>query len=263
MRATGNGRLVGSLICFITVLALLAPGRALADDLLTDPEGSTEGVVEDTVEDVEGVVEDTVEDVTEVVTEVVNEASETADDGTDEVTTAVDDVVNEVNDTTNTATNDVTQVGDATNGITGTVGGGGSSGSDNGGNPGAQSRGGSGSGGRERAGFLVTISRAGDPGSRRWEPVNPLGVGLTATSAGVLLQSTGEDDRCEGPRSVCLDLLFGLGEFVKLGADVLGFLATTGIGVIGLMVIAFVLGISGSVTIVAARDRSSSARHAG
>jgi gas vesicle protein len=261
MRATRNGRLISSLFCFITVLALLAPGRAHADDVLNGAEGSTEGVVEDTVEDVEGVVEDTVEDVTEVVTEVVNEVTEAADDGTDEVTTAVDDVVNEVNDTTNTATNDLTEVGDATNGITGT--GGGSSGSDTGGNPGAQSRGGGGTGGSERAGFLVTISRAGDPGSRRWEPVNPLGVGLTGTPGGVLLQSTGEDDRCEGPRSVCLDLLFGLGEFVKLGADVLGFLATTGIGVIGLTVIAFVLGISGSVAIVAARDRSSSARHAG
>jgi ElaB/YqjD/DUF883 family membrane-anchored ribosome-binding protein len=254
MRATGKGRFIGTTTCFIAVLVLLAPGWALADDLLDDVEESTEGVVEETVEDV-----------TEVVTEVVDEVTEAAGDGTGEVTNTVDDVVNEVNDTTNSATNDVTQgvtqVGDTTDGITGT--GGGSSGSDAGGNPAAHNRGGSGTGGSERAGFLVTISRAGNPGSPRWQPVNPLGVGPTGTSGGVLLQPAGESDRCEGPRSVCLDLLFGQGEFVKLGANVLGILATTGIGVIGLMVIAFVLAVGGSGALVAARDRSSFARTAG
>lgn len=244
MRATGNGRLIVSMACFIAVLVLLAPGVALADDL-SDATGSTEGVVEDTVEDV-----------TEVVTEVVNEVSEAAEDGTDEVTAAVDDVVDEVNDATNTATNDVTQA----DGIAGAVEG--SSGSDSGGNPAAHGGGGSRTGERERAGFLVTISRAGDPGSRRWEPVNPLGVGLTGTSSGVLLQ-TGESDPCEDLRSVCLGLLFGQGEFVRLGPNVLGVLATTGIGVIGLMVIALALGVGGSGALVAARDRSSFARPAG
>jgi hypothetical protein len=62
---------------------------------------------------------------------------------------------------------------------------------------------------------------------------------------------------------VCLDVLFGQGEFVKLGDDVLGILATTGVGVIGLMVIALVLGVSGSGALVAARDRTSFARPAG
>jgi hypothetical protein len=231
--------------CLIALLVLLAPGRALAD-LLNDPEGSTQGVVEDTVEDV-----------TEVVTEVVNEVTEAAGDGTDEVTTAVDDVVNDTAD----GANDVTQGGDATNGITGTVDG--SSGSDAGGNPAAHGRGGSATGDRERAGFLVTITRASHPGAWRWEPVNPLGAGLAGMSGGVLLQTTGDDDGCESSRSVCLDVLFGQGEFVKLGDDVLGILATTGVGVIGLMVIALVLGVSGSGALVAARDRTSFARPAG
>jgi hypothetical protein len=62
---------------------------------------------------------------------------------------------------------------------------------------------------------------------------------------------------------VCLDLLFGQGEFVKLGANVLGILATTGIGVIELMVIALVLGVGGSGALVAARERSSFPRPAG
>lgn len=244
MRATGNGRLIVSMTCFIAVLVLLAPGVALADEP-SDATGITEGVVEDTVEDV-----------TEVVTEVVDEVSESVEDGTDDVTTAVDEVAGEVDDATNTATNDVTHA----DGITGIVGG--SSGSDAGGSSATGSRGGNRTGAREHAGFLVTISRAGDAGSRRWEPVNPLGVELTGTSSGVLPQ-TDESDPCEELRPVCLGLLFGQGEFVKLGPSVLGLLATTGIGVIGLMVIAFVLGISGSVAIVAARDRSSSARHAG
>jgi hypothetical protein len=244
MRAAVKGRLVGIMTCLIA-LVLLAPGQALAD-LLDDPEGSTEGVVEDTVEDV-----------TEVVTEVVNEVTEAAGDGTDEVATAVDDVVTDTADTAN----DVTQLGDATGGITGTVDG--SSGSDAGGSPASHGRGGSATGGRERAGFLVTITRASHTGSWRWKPVNPLGAGLTGMSGGVLLQTTGDGDPCEGSRSVCLDVLFGRGEFVKLGDDVLGILATTGVGVIGLMVIALLLGVSGSGALVAARARSSFARLAG
>ena len=64
-------------------------------------------------------------------------------------------------------------------------------------------------------------------------------------------------DPCElDQRLVCLGLLFGLGEFADTGARVLGdVLASTGVGVIGLMALTAMLLIAGSAALAASSRR--------
>ena len=93
-------------------------------------------------------------------------------------------------------------------------------------------------------------------------PISAYGSSL---SAGLLLAPTTgtieieQDDPCgDQPQLVCLGLLYGLGDFADAGAKVLGAVAITGLGVIGLVLLALGLGIAGSGALVAGRDRYAS-----
>ncbi len=52
---------------------------------------------------------------------------------------------------------------------------------------------------------------------------------------------------------MCLGLLYGLGDFADTPAQVLGFLATTGVGVVALMLLTAGLGVAGSMALVGSR----------
>ena len=88
----------------------------------------------------------------------------------------------------------------------------------------------------------------------------PIGAmrALTAERAVVSAAGSSEpDDPCEESAGVvCLGLLFGLGDFADAGNTVLGFLAMTGLGILGLVLLAFGLGAVGSGALVAAGRRS-------
>jgi hypothetical protein len=66
------------------------------------------------------------------------------------------------------------------------------------------------------------------------------------------LGASGENPCDEDKPSVCLDLLYGLGDSDSLSARVLGIVALTGIGVIALIVIALSLSATGSGFLIAA-----------
>lgn len=301
MAATRNGRhhLIGGLTWFFGLLVLLAPGRALADDILVDAVGNTDGVVAETGDALADAENETTEaaDTVSDVTETANGATEAADEGAGEVTTAAGNSVNDANETTQEATNsvteavgqagdqaentanvvteaaggvvddaettanDVTEAADPSKAITGIAGGNSDSDADR--RPAGESVSGGGRDGKDRPGSSIAAREASDSGLRQWEPVNPLGWALTGTSSGVLFEQSAdsvaarESDPCEDdPQLVCLGLLYGDKESANHGADVLGIVATTGIGVIGLMLLALGLSIGGSGSLVAARGRS-------
>jgi hypothetical protein len=61
-----------------------------------------------------------------------------------------------------------------------------------------------------------------------------------------------QTDPCEvDQRLVCLGILYGLGDFGDVGAEVLGILVRTGTGAIGLMVLVVALAVGGSAALAA------------
>jgi hypothetical protein len=286
MRPTRDRRLwfARAVFCVLGVLLLSIPAQALADgvvpggvgDVIDDvTEGSGDAVdevvgeVDDVVEPVTEGVGDVVEPVTEEAGEVAGSVTEGAGDAVDDATEIVDEVVDDVSgavdDVAGSASDAAGTVGGAADGVIG------SSDQTVASSPTAPSdgHGGGGGGGTEptSSGPAVGSSGSASPtGGARWmhrEVDRPYFrwdfsgdvLGLRVPSAQVVEGGSGpNEDPCDADvQLVCLGLLYGLGEFADTPAQVLGFLATTGIGVIALVKLAVGLGIAGSTALVGSR----------
>ncbi|MCI0634379.1 MAG: hypothetical protein L0206_10770 [Actinobacteria bacterium] len=257
------------------------PAQALAD-------GFVPGGVGDVIDETAGIAGDAAGSATDTAGDVIDEAAgsagdaagsatDTAGDLIDETTGTVDEVVDDVGG----AANDVTEGADD---VAGTVGGSvdavtGSSGQTVASGPTASSNWHGGGGSTEpepgtgTSGTAVGSSGSVFPmGGARWmrrEVDRPYfwwdfsgdALGLRVPSAQVVEGGIGpNEDPCDDDADlVCLGLLYGLGDFAKTPAQVLGFLATTGIGVIALMMLAAGLGIAGSTALVGSRRFGSAA----
>jgi amino acid transporter len=74
---------------------------------------------------------------------------------------------------------------------------------------------------------------------------------VAATGAHLRAASLAADDPCVAdPSLVCLGLLFGIGDFSDAGAEVLGALALTGIGILLVLAVAGGLLLLGSTALV-------------
>jgi hypothetical protein len=180
-----------------------------------------------------------------------DEVTQTVGDTTDEVTQAVGDTTDEVTQTVGDTTDEVTQtVGDTTDEVTQTVG-------DTGGttSPSVTLADAPRQGANDdssRRGFITADGRqkpADAPGERAFESGRDFLRGVDLTDE--VTEEVGDPtDPCESqPQLVCLGLLYGLGDFADGGAMVLGVVATTGIAVIGLIVLALSLATSGSALV--------------
>ena len=288
MRPTRDRRLwfARAVFCVLGVLLLSIPAQALADlpgevgDVIDDVTEGAGDAVDEVVEEVDDVVEpvtegvgDVVEPVTEEAGDVAGSVTEGAGDAVDEATEIVDEVVDDVSgavdDVAGSASDAAGTVGGAADGVIGsldqTVASSPTASSDGHGGGG----GGGGGGGTEptprgpAAGFTGSASPTG--GARwmhrevdrpyfRWDFSGDV-LGLRVPSAQVVEGGTGpSEDPCDADvQLVCLGLLYGLGEFADTPAQVLGFLATTGIGMIALVKLAVGLGIAGSTALVGSR----------
>jgi hypothetical protein len=219
------GASFGSLAVVWTIL----PSFALADDVLEDTVENTEAAVDEAVDTTIGVVDEAADDVaggalveaTGEITAVPSGGSTSADGGGEDGAT--------------TGGHEPPKVGDTSRPAGGGAGGGGD-------------------------------ARASRPPAEReawvWEPVDRLRLYRSAE----LEQSVGpsaavdaavDTDPCRAdPSLVCLGLLYGLGDYAKSITTVLGVLAMTGMGLVGLMAIALALATTGSGALVVARHRS-------
>ena len=242
-------------ISLLGVLALSLPVQALAD-----------GVIGDTVDEVTGSAGDVTDPITEPVDEVVEPVTETVDDAVGEVTVTVDGAVGEVTETVDGAVGEVTETVDgAADAISDGVseGAGGSEqgiadtqGEADGSRPSATSVGDTAEGGGAQPAFTSGSGRAGIRFRLEFSrdvlgPWVPSPEGAVDSEAG----QTSEDP-CVDAQLVCLGLLYGMGEFADGQTQVLNFLATTGIGVIALMMLASGLGIAGSMALLGSRSGS-------
>jgi hypothetical protein len=290
-RPTRRGAsLVVAIVCSSTALVLFAPASAFADDplvenvdvalddpLVEDVDADLNGTVDDAtevvgdpVDDATEVVGDPVDDASEVVGDPVDDAAEVVGDPVDEVTDPVADPISDANGLATTAgdgvvatSNDAAgQIGQTSNqsaghSPTGPAGG---------------------SGGEARDAFVddaegknggATRQRERDaqPGEAEgwvWKPSDRLQL-VRANGSGnvpaVVVATAGEDaDPCRDDASlVCLGLLYEIGRYARSLSAVFGVVATTGVGIIGLMAIALALGTTGSAALVASRGRSAAA----
>lgn len=222
---------IGSCVWLFGALFVLGGGVALAD----------------VVPDVPQAVGDTAGGVTDAVVDPVDEVTDAVDDTVDGVTQAVDDTVDAVTEATSNAANGAASAA------------------------GAAASSATASGGEGQAGS--SESETGRPGDRRAsppsggqpEPVASARVpyGLREPMPAVVAwsgpfaepeQGGAQTDPCEQDESlVCLGVLYGLGEFADAGTEVLGVLVTTGVAVIGLMMLAAGLAVAGAWALVAAR----------
>jgi hypothetical protein len=257
-RRTRPAKLVGAITCSFALLMLFMAPWAIADDGLTDAGNTLDETVDETIE----VVDDAADDVTDAVGEVASATGDTVTDASG----ATNDVIGSASESTGSAelnTRGETNTAPA-DAITGAADG--TTGSDTGNGSGGQ-------GGRDtRDRTVITRQDRGDSadsneaanhGSRRWNPINPLGSTLDNASGGVFVQQSSggslaaKRDPCRDDTSlVCLGLLYGFGKYADHWMNVLGIVATTGIGLIGLMVLSLTLGIAGSGALVTARVRS-------
>ncbi len=168
------------------------------------------------------------------------QVTDTVGDAVGQVTDTVGDAVGQVTDTVGDAVGQVTQTaGDETRSSSpGTAGEAAKTGKDDSSSP-------------RRNGPSDEPSQRSNARPSTHAPISG------PTFAGVVLSEQMTDevgertDPCETrSRSVCLGVLYGLGEFNDDGAAVvLGIVATTGIAIIGLIMIALGLGASGSALV--------------
>ena len=271
-----------AVFCVLGVLLLSLPAQALADgvvlggvgDVIDDVTESAGDAVEEVTDEVDAIVEpvnegasDVVEPVTEEVGDVagsvtdsvgdaVDEATGTVDEAVEEVSGAVDDVTDGVSDAAGTA-------GGAADGVTGswdqTVASGPSASTDGQGGDGStepttSGPGASSTGSSSPTGGARWMHREVDRPYFRWDFSGDV-LGMRVPSAQIVEGGSGpNEDPCnDDVQLVCLGLLYGLGDFADTPAQVLGLLATTGIGVIALVKLAVGLGIAGSTALVRSR----------
>jgi hypothetical protein len=263
-----RAKLVAAIVGASTALILFLPGPAAADDPLGGLVDQTEGAIDSTVPDTTEVVEETVDTVSEVVSDpTTTDASSqevVADStaGVRDTVTAVGDAVGDANTSTNETVGGASQVGNASIETDSSAGsaystGGGSGDSTAGSLDGDQQRDGeNGRKGRSRADEIGDQDWVWKPADRlesTWENV-PVGMRVEQVAV------SDESDPChDDPALVCLGILYEMGRYAKIVTSVLGVLATTGIGVVGLMAMALALGTSGSAALVASRRRSAAA----
>jgi hypothetical protein len=202
----------------------------------------------DPLDDITGTVGDTVNQATETTNEVVNQTTETTNE-----------VVNQTTETTNEVVNQVAGTVDGSGPLNTASGGG--MGSTSGSSVDASPNDGTGA-----------APRHGGSATPRSEPARWWRVrGFTepAVAAGYEVGSGSEEelesqtDPCEvDQRLVCLGILYGLGDFADVGAEVLGVLVRTGAGAIGLMVLVVALAIGGSAALAASSRESGFATRA-
>lgn len=246
-----RAKLVAAVVGASTALILFLPSPAAADDPLGGLVDQTEEAIDSTVPDTTEVVEETVDTVSEVVSDPTTTDASFQDVVADS-TAGVRDTVTAVGDA----------VGDASIETDSSAGsayssGGGSGDSTAGSLDGDQQR--DGENGRkdrlraDEIGHQEWVWKPADRLESTWENV-PVGMRVEQAAVG------DESDPChEDPALVCLGILYEMGRYAKIVTSVLGVLATTGIGVVGLMAMALALGTSGSAALVASRRRSAAA----
>jgi hypothetical protein len=202
----------------------------------------------DSLDDITGTVGDTVNQTTETTDDVVNQITETTNDVVNQITETTNDVVNQTTETTNDVVNEVAGTVDGNGPLNTASDGGLGSTSDSSLDPSPND----GTGAAPRHGDS-TIPKS-EPA--RWWAVR--GFMAPAVATGYEVGSGSEEelesqrDPCEvDQRLVCLGILYGLGDFGDVGAEVLGVLVRTGAGAIGLMVLAVALAIGGYAALAA------------
>lgn len=265
-----RAKFVAAVVGASTAFTLFLAGPAAADDPLGGVVDQTEDAIDSTVSDTTQVVGETVDGASDVASDPTTVASDpttagqavgdvVADStaGVGDTATAVGGAVGDASATTNAAVDGASRVSDASIETDSSAGsadssGGGSVDSTAGGLDGERQRDGeNGRKDRSRAeiGDQEWVWKPADRLESTWENV-PVGMRVEQVAV------SDESDPCyDDPALVCLGILYEMGRYAKIVTSVLGVLATTGIGVVGLMAMALVLGTSGSVALVAARRR--------
>jgi hypothetical protein len=265
-----RAKFVAAVVGASTAFTLFLAGPAAADDPLGGVVDQTEDAIDSTVSDTTQVVGETVDGASDVASDPTYVASDptTAGQAVEDVVadstagvrdtaTAVGGAVGDASASTNAAVDGASRVGDASIETDSSAGsayssGGGSVDSTAGGLDGERQRDGE-NGRKDRSrdeiGDQEWVWKPADRLESTWENV-PVGMRVEQVAV------SDESDPCyDDPALVCLGILYEMGRYAKIVTSVLGVLATTGIGVVGLMAMALVLGTSGSVALVAARRR--------
>jgi hypothetical protein len=264
VRAKFVAAVVGTSIAFI----LFFPSPAAADDPLGGLVDQTEDAVDSTIQDTTEVVVETVDTVSEVVSDPattdasVQEGVADTTAGVRDTVTAVGDAVGDTAAATNETLGGASQVGGASiepdSSAGSAYGTGGASGDSTAGSLDGDQQ-------REGENGRADRSRAEEIGGQEWgwKPADRLESTWENVPVGMRVEQVAvsdESDPCrDDPGLVCLGILYEMGRYAKIVTSVLGALATTGIGVVGLMAMALALGTSGSAALVASRRRSAAA----
>jgi hypothetical protein len=276
--STGASRWPAVAACVVAVV-FLAPTRALADsptglgdavggavETVAGGASAATGAVDGVVDDVAGVVEETagavadvVDDVATVVEDTTDAVADAVDDATDAVAGAVDDVGGAVDEATGGDVSAVEGAADQADGVAGPR-----APSSDGAHADAPAAGGGSNGDTVHRTVQprevqpsTTSHPIPTPMDRGFGPVS-LGPArafapdvVAATGAHLRAASLAADDPCVAdPSLVCLGLLFGIGDFSDAGAEVLGALALTGIGILLVLAVAGGLLLLGSTALV-------------
>lgn len=266
-----RAKFVAAVVGASTAFTLFLAGPAAADDPLGGVVDQTEDAIDSTVSDTTQVVGGTVDGASDVASDPTTVASDTttagqaigdvvADStaGVRDTATGVGGAVGDASASTNAAVGGASRVGDASIETDSSAGsayssGGGSVDSTAGGLDGERQRDGE-NGRKDRSrdeiGDQEWVWKPADRLESTWENV-PVGMRVEQVAV------SDERDPCyDDPALVCLGILYEMGRYAKIVTSVLGVLATTGIGVVGLMAMALALGTSGSAALVVARRRS-------
>ena len=248
------------------LLAYLAAPQFASADPLDDITGTVGDTVNQTTETTNEVVDQT----TETTNEVVDQTTETTNEVVDQTTETTNEVVNQAPETTNEVVNQTTETtNEVVNEVAGTVDGSGPLNTATGGGMGSTSGSSVDARSNDRTGAAPRHAGSSIPRSEpaRWWRVR--GFMEPAVAAGYEVGSGSEEelesqtDPCEvDQRLVCLGILYGLGDFGDVGAEVLGVLVRTGAGAIGLMLFVVALAIGGSAALAASSRESGFATRA-
>jgi hypothetical protein len=261
-----RAKFVAAVVGASTAFTLFLAGPAAADDPLGGVVDQTEDAIDSTVSDTTQVVGETVVGASDIASDpatadnAVGDVVADSTAGVGDTVTAVGDAVGDANASTNEAVG-ASQVGDASIETDGSASSAYSTGSS------GDSTAGSLDGDRPRDGVKgrQDRSRADEIGDQEWmwEPADRLKSTWENVPVGMRVEQVAvgdESDPChDDPALVCLGILYEMGRYAKIVTSVLGALATTGIGVVGLTAIVLALGTSGSAALVASRRRSAAA----
>lgn len=275
-----RAKFVAAVVGASTAFTLFLAGPAAADDPLGGVVDQTEDAIDSTVSDTTQVVGETVDGASDVASDPTDVASDpttvvsdpttagqavgdaVADStaGIRDTATAVGGAVGDASASTNAAVGGASRVGDASIETDSSAGSAYSSGSGGGS---VDSTAGGLDGERQRDGENGRKDRSRDEiGDQEWvwKPADRLESTWENVPVGMRVEQVAvsdENDPCyDDPALVCLGILYEMGRYAKIVTSVLGVLATTGIGIVGLMAMALVLGTSGSAALVVARRRS-------